>query len=53
MGTFALTFALSLERYILDSISPFILSVSVSINTGIKIKIGSGPIQKRQCLHQY
>ena len=46
--TFALTLALVLKRNILVSIASFIRSVSISINTTVKIHMGSGQIQRRQ-----
>ena len=46
--TFALTLALTLERNTLVSIAPSTPSISININTSVKIELPSGPIQKRQ-----
>ena len=44
----ASTLVMTLERNTLVSIASFTPSVSVSVNTGVKIQMDSGMIQKRQ-----
>ena len=41
----ALTLALMLQRNTMVSIAPFTPNVIISVNTSIKIQMGSGPIQ--------